>query len=112
MNDPVKHCPVYKEIGCSHVDGYLCDFPDCSILTDKKEQEPVGTVKDLFTQAAWEKLDVRGSTKVYLGTPPAAQREWVELTDEDIFQLRREGAHEVSDKDFEAIEAKLKEKNT
>jgi len=42
-------------------------------LTDKKEQDPVGTVKDLFTQAAWEKLDVRGSTKVYLGTPPAAQ---------------------------------------
>ena len=40
------------------------------MMTDKKEQEPVGTVKDLFTQAAWEKLDVRGSTKVYLGTPP------------------------------------------
>jgi hypothetical protein len=36
-------------------------------------QEPVGEVKDLFTQAAWEKLDVRGSTKVYLGTPFAAQ---------------------------------------
>jgi hypothetical protein len=36
-------------------------------------QEPVGTVKDLFTQAAWEKLDVRGSTKVYLATPPAAE---------------------------------------
>ena len=34
-------------------------------------QEPVGEVKNLFTQAAWEKLDVRGSTKVYLGTPPA-----------------------------------------
>ena len=39
-------------------------------------------------------------------------REWVGLTDEDIWQLRREGAHEVSDKDFKAIEAKLKEKNT
>ena len=38
-------------------------------------QEPVGTVKDLFTQAAWEKLDVRGSTNVYLATPPAAQHE-------------------------------------
>jgi hypothetical protein len=36
------------------------------------QQEPVGMVKDLFTQAAWEKLDVRGSTKVYLCTPPAA----------------------------------------
>jgi len=37
------------------------------------EQEPVGEVKDLFTSVAWEKLDVRGSTKVYLSTPPAAQ---------------------------------------
>jgi hypothetical protein len=40
------------------------------------------------------------------------KREWVGLTDEDIWQLRREGANEVSDKDFKAIEAKLKEKNT
>jgi len=40
------------------------------------------------------------------------QRKWVGLTDDDIYQLRREGAHEVSDKDFKAIEAKLKEKNT
>jgi hypothetical protein len=39
-------------------------------------------------------------------------REWVGLTDEDIWQLRREGAQAVSDKDFKAIEAKLKEKNT
>ncbi len=39
-------------------------------------------------------------------------REWVGLSDEDIWQLRREGAHEVSDKHFKAIEAKLKEKNT
>ena len=39
-------------------------------------------------------------------------REWVGLSDEDIWQLRREGAHEVSDKNFKAIEAKLKEKNT
>ena len=34
------------------------------------------------------------------------KRPWVGLTDDDIYQLRREGAHEVSDKDFKAIEAK------
>lgn len=39
-------------------------------LPVQPEQEPVGTVKDLFTQAAWERLDLRGSTKVYLATPP------------------------------------------
>jgi hypothetical protein len=40
------------------------------------EQEPVGMVKDLFTSTAWERLDLRGSTKVYLDIPPAqpAQR--------------------------------------
>lgn len=31
MNDPVRGCEVYKNNGCSHVDGYLCDYPDCSI---------------------------------------------------------------------------------
>jgi len=45
------------------------------------------------------------------GWDKAMEREWVGLTDEDIWQLRRDGAHEVSDKDFKAIEAKLKEKN-
>lgn len=34
MNDPVKHCKLYKDIGCSHVDGMLCDFPKCSMLKD------------------------------------------------------------------------------
>lgn len=31
-NDPVKHCPVYKEKGCCHVDGIECKYPECSIL--------------------------------------------------------------------------------
>lgn len=30
-NDPVKKCTVYKKLGCSHVDGYLCNFETCSI---------------------------------------------------------------------------------
>lgn len=46
--DPVKHCQVYKESGCSHVDGYLCGYPDCSILehwkqlkAEKDREEPL-----------------------------------------------------------------------
>ena len=39
-------------------------------LGQEIEQEPVGMVKDLFTSTAWERLDLRGSTKVYLATPP------------------------------------------
>ena len=37
-NDPVKYCEVYKKEGCSHVDGYLCDFPKCSMLLEYREE--------------------------------------------------------------------------
>lgn len=33
-NDPVYGCKLYKEDGCSHVDGILCDYPNCSILNE------------------------------------------------------------------------------
>lgn len=33
-SDPIKNCPVYKNEGCSHVDGLLCDFPNCDIYHD------------------------------------------------------------------------------
>ena len=33
-NDPVYKCNVYKEDGCAHVDGLLCDFPECDINND------------------------------------------------------------------------------
>ncbi|BDD79796.1 hypothetical protein [Burkholderia phage FLC9] len=45
-SDPVKSCDVYrdKSIGsCVHVDGPLCDFPDCSILKNYKENKPNGS---------------------------------------------------------------------
>lgn len=32
--DPVKHCKLYKEDGCSHVDGMLCDFDTCTMRID------------------------------------------------------------------------------
>lgn len=38
-NDPIKQCEVYKQIHCSHVDGYLCDMKTCSILKDFKERK-------------------------------------------------------------------------
>ena len=28
-NDPVYHCKTYKQDGCAHVDGFLCDGPEC-----------------------------------------------------------------------------------
>lgn len=47
--DPVHSCDLYrdKEAGsCAHVDGPLCDFPECSILADyrlQKENDDVAT---------------------------------------------------------------------
>lgn len=35
--DPVHGCELYRNEGCSHVDGYLCDFPKCSILNDYRK---------------------------------------------------------------------------
>jgi hypothetical protein len=35
--NPVRSCEVYKEINCSHVDGMLCDYPECQILKDYRE---------------------------------------------------------------------------
>jgi hypothetical protein len=61
----------------------------CALYTHPAPQpvEPVGTVKDLFSQTAWERLDVVGSTKVYFGTPAPQP---VELTDEEIADIAKE----------------------
>ena len=31
LSDPVRYCEVYRDIGCTHVDGYLCDMRTCDI---------------------------------------------------------------------------------
>jgi hypothetical protein len=49
MKDPVRGCDVYKNIGCAHVDGFLCDYPNCSILKDYKMKE---RIKELWDTAA------------------------------------------------------------
>ena len=69
-------------------------------------QEPVGLVKDLFTNAAWDKLDVLGSTKVYLDAPP--QRTWVGLTAEEAAECWTTSATQT----WKNIENALRIKNT
>jgi len=36
--DPVYNCEVHKEIGCSHVDGMLCDMKTCDILQEYRSK--------------------------------------------------------------------------
>jgi len=50
MNDPVRGCDVYKNIGCSHVDGFLCDYPDCSILKKYTELIVLECAKTIESQ--------------------------------------------------------------
>jgi hypothetical protein len=53
----------------------------------------------------------KGFTGMLYTTPPAAQRQWVGLTDEEIAQVVGEEIYIVYLPHFRAIEAKLKEKN-
>ena len=82
------------------LEAYLCrEMPAGTVIGDPKwwapkianvikevlaqpAQEPVGMVKELFTQTAWEKLDLRGNTKVYI-TPPQRKP----LTDEAVLDI-------------------------
>lgn len=32
--DPRYACDLYREQGCRHVDGELCDYPECPMLAD------------------------------------------------------------------------------
>ena len=39
--DPIYGCDVYRDHSngsCTHVDGFLCDFPECSILKDYRKK--------------------------------------------------------------------------
>ena len=31
-SDPINNCPIYKQEGCSHVDGPFCSFPECDLV--------------------------------------------------------------------------------
>ena len=46
MSDPVRYCEEYRDIGCTHVDGYLCDMETCDIrqkfLLEKNFVDPLG----------------------------------------------------------------------
>ena len=35
-DDPLRYCKLYKEKGCCHVDGYLCNIENCEM---RKEYE-------------------------------------------------------------------------
>jgi hypothetical protein len=57
--DPVKSCELYREFGCSHVDGYLCDGIDCTLrkkfLEWRNSQEDLDpTMKKILNENLWD----------------------------------------------------------
>jgi len=84
-----------------------------------KLQEPVAQgskehLKIMMEHSAWDdRLELSDALanidEFYATTPP--KREWVGLTDEEREQHRNDWHSNIHDKEFYAIEAKLKEKN-
>jgi hypothetical protein len=82
------------------------------IYEEIEKDEPVATKNNdgVTLHLGWDDLPV--GTKLY-ATPP--QRTWVGLTDEEIKEIHNEWRHKVCSTAWgyeQAIEAKLKEKNT
>lgn len=47
--DPVHSCDLYRDKSagsCAHVDGPLCDFPECSMLADYRQQKEGMTIAE------------------------------------------------------------------
>jgi len=72
---------------------------------------PQRTLVGLTDEKVWEKVDMREHAEgnLGIGTAPPLQRKWVGLTDAEVDQAFTELTLR---KMYQAIEAKLKEKNT
>jgi hypothetical protein len=38
-NDPLFSCELFKNEGCAHVDGIICNFPNCETLKEYKKKK-------------------------------------------------------------------------
>lgn len=46
--DPIRNCQLYKDKGCVHVDGPICDFPHCSMMHDHMGVEWISCVECIY----------------------------------------------------------------
>jgi hypothetical protein len=112
MNDPVRECEVYKNIGCSHVDGYLCDYPDCSIRKNYMNQQE--KILELARKAG---LHVNRDGEIghaFWGSVDAGYKKFAELIVRECMDIAREVGTSTEPEDFALdrcyeIETKIKE---
>jgi hypothetical protein len=77
------------------------------------KQKPYGYFRYDMQLDAWVKDKDNAQGVAFYTVPPTAQREWVWLTDEEIYEMADDGVFLCNVKEIaRAIEAKLKEKNT
>ena len=53
-NDPLYHCELYKQIGCVHLDGMMCDLNNCYDLEDYKAEKLAKRFHELYERFAPE----------------------------------------------------------
>ena len=66
---------------------------------------------EVYCLGGWHQekfMDAREALRQALAQP---NKEWVGLSEDDRSEIRRSGSYSVRDKDFQAIEDKLREKN-
>ena len=49
--DAVRNCPVFLNEGCAHVDGFLCDFPDCETFRKYVGKDWVSCIECSFNES-------------------------------------------------------------
>ena len=85
-------------------------------IEQAEKQEPFGYFQYAMHFDAWVQNRDSNTRVAFYTTPPAAQRDWVGLTDEEFDLLVPYCGNEFDLKDYKDfardIEAKLKEKNT
>ena len=53
-DDPVLHCNVYKTVGCTHVDGMLCNMKTCDVKVQLEITPPPPEETEILRAGRYE----------------------------------------------------------
>lgn len=72
-SDPVYNCPVFLNEGCAHVDGMLCDYPNCNIIKETKSKTDMKTEITLFRCTTDNEVHIIAASDIICMTPIISQ---------------------------------------